>query len=425
MKRKKQLLTAMLCVSTALGNSAAAFAQDKVKQQEAKPTAGVRINRVGQAGDAQADVFWIAEPPQGATFQVDLPAPPQSLVASAVGPQVQYVHNEFSFDSRVVKGAPYSAEAITESIQTMSDGNRIVRNSSAKIYRDNAGRTRREQAMNAVGSWAVAGEPPTMIFINDPVAGVQYNLDQNSKTAMKISVQQLSGVVSDKMGVASAVTVTGRLAEKTEGGESHFKFVTDDNRTVVFSSEAGEKAIVEMKAAEAKARGEQKAKTESGLVELKSIEAKSIAEMKARTAAIGGGAGFSIATDGAFAFSSDAEVNKESLGTQTIEGVQAEGTRVTFTIPAGKIGNERPIVSVNERWYSPELQAVVLSRNTDPRMGETTYRLVNISRAEPDPSLFQLPSDYTVKENGYNFTRPVEMMRKIDAEKRAKKPNEN
>ena len=96
------------------------------------------------------------------------------------------------------------------------------------------------------------------------------------------------------------------------------------------------------------------------------------------------------------------EPQTESLGKQTIEGVEAEGTRTTITIPEGQIGNDRPIVSVNERWYSPDLQMVVMSRHTDPRMGESVYRLTNISRAEPAASLFSVPADYTIKK-GHDF----------------------
>ena len=89
---------------------------------------------------------------------------------------------------------------------------------------------------------------------------------------------------------------------------------------------------------------------------------------------------------------------KQELGKQIIEGVEAEGTRTTVTIPAGEIGNERPIEIVSERWYSPELQLVVMSRHSDPRTGETTYKLTNINRAEPAKSLFEVPGGYTIKE---------------------------
>jgi len=91
---------------------------------------------------------------------------------------------------------------------------------------------------------------------------------------------------------------------------------------------------------------------------------------------------------------------KEDLGTQTINGVVARGTRTTQTIPAGKIGNDRPIQVVNERWYSNDLQTLVKSTNNDPRFGETDYELTNIERSAPAASLFQIPSDYKVEQGG-------------------------
>ena len=87
-----------------------------------------------------------------------------------------------------------------------------------------------------------------------------------------------------------------------------------------------------------------------------------------------------------------------SLGNSSSKGVEADGTRSTLTIPAGEIGNERAIEIVSERWYSPELQTVVMTRHSDPRFGETTYKLTNISRTEPDRSLFELPAGFTLKE---------------------------
>lgn len=98
------------------------------------------------------------------------------------------------------------------------------------------------------------------------------------------------------------------------------------------------------------------------------------------------------------------DVVTTSLGTQTINGVTAEGTRYTRTIPAGAIGNQNPIVITTEKWYSSDLQMVVLSKRSDPRMGETVTQLTNIQRSEPNASLFQVPSDYTVKQGGPNVT---------------------
>jgi hypothetical protein len=96
----------------------------------------------------------------------------------------------------------------------------------------------------------------------------------------------------------------------------------------------------------------------------------------------------------------DGSVKTESLGGQVIEGIQVEGTRHTHTIPAGAIGNDQPIQSVTERWYSPDLQIVVKSIRTDPRFGQTVYQLSNIRRGEQPATLFEVPSDFTVTAGG-------------------------
>lgn len=103
---------------------------------------------------------------------------------------------------------------------------------------------------------------------------------------------------------------------------------------------------------------------------------------------------------------SEANLKKESLGTQTINGIAAQGTRYTRTIPVGEIGNDKALTIVKEEWYSPDLQIVVQSKRTDPMMGEMTYTVTNIQRAAPSTNLFAVPSDYTVKEG------PAKMMRK-------------
>ena len=104
------------------------------------------------------------------------------------------------------------------------------------------------------------------------------------------------------------------------------------------------------------------------------------------------------------------EIARESLGIQNIEGVQATGTRTTITYPEGSFGNDRPITTTAESWTSPELKTTVLSTSSDPRYGDTTTRLTNIVRAEPDPSLFQAPDDYTVIDqpaDGISFDPPA------------------
>ena len=94
------------------------------------------------------------------------------------------------------------------------------------------------------------------------------------------------------------------------------------------------------------------------------------------------------------------EETTTDLGTQVINGVMAQGTRITRTIAAGQIGNVKPIVIVTERWYSSELQTYVMTKKTDPVMGDTVTQLTNIQRTEPDASLFRVPSDYAVGQGG-------------------------
>jgi|SRR5688572_18394246 len=97
------------------------------------------------------------------------------------------------------------------------------------------------------------------------------------------------------------------------------------------------------------------------------------------------------------------KVVTESLGTRSIEGVKAEGTRTTTTIPAGAIGNVLPIDIVSERWFSPELQMPVSIRRNYPRSGETIYRLLNIIRAEPPDALFTVPAGYDIRDGKLAF----------------------
>jgi hypothetical protein len=98
-----------------------------------------------------------------------------------------------------------------------------------------------------------------------------------------------------------------------------------------------------------------------------------------------------------------AEVTTEDLGTETMEGLLVTGTRTTRTIPAGEIGNEKPISIVTEVWTSPDLKTIVYSKRSDPRMGEQTFKLANIVRAEPDASQFTVPADFKLTDGPQNF----------------------
>jgi hypothetical protein len=83
----------------------------------------------------------------------------------------------------------------------------------------------------------------------------------------------------------------------------------------------------------------------------------------------------------------------ESLGTRQIEGLSANGEKTTTMIPAGRIGNDRPIEIMDERWVSSDLKIVLLLRHRDPQTGEVEFRLTNLKRAEPPSDLFKVPAN--------------------------------
>jgi hypothetical protein len=99
------------------------------------------------------------------------------------------------------------------------------------------------------------------------------------------------------------------------------------------------------------------------------------------------------------AASAKRESQQQALPDETIDGVNCEHVLTTETIPAGSIGNEHPIVITSETWASPELHLLVMRKRNDPRFGETVYRLTDIKRGEPDPSLFQIPANFKVVDD--------------------------
>jgi hypothetical protein len=92
-------------------------------------------------------------------------------------------------------------------------------------------------------------------------------------------------------------------------------------------------------------------------------------------------------------------IQRQDLGEKIIEGVNANGEKLMTTLPAGLVGNERPLEMSLETWYSPELHVFLYRKRVDPRFGEIVYRLTDIKRAEPDPSLFRVPRGYKLRTN--------------------------
>jgi hypothetical protein len=235
-------------------------------------------------------------------------------------------------DVEPAKRAPFCATVTTEHTQAFADGNRIHSTDSSSICRDSEGRTRREASLNLLGA-AAQSSAPRLITIADPVAGYRYMLESESKTAHRIPIGP----------TAKTVSVKGAFGGPPEKGEQvmlHQSIGT-----------AGPKITVN---------------------------------------------GGNVVFKGTGREPDDPTPSTENLGDQTIDGIHATGTRMVTTIPAGKMGNEQPILVTSERWYSPELKAAIMTKHADPWAGELKIQFTNVSTAEPDSSLFQVPGDYKI-----------------------------
>src|SRR5262249_80797 len=207
-----------------------------------------------------------------------------------------------------------------------------------------------------------------------PVGGFRYTWDPDSKTGHSFTYR-----------LAAPVLVN--LVNGVGVGE---------NRMIVMKPQGAPDGDKASTVAAGKAVGELNAQL---LAEKQVTLARQAEELKAAAAKMAAAAPvavFGSATGSGFGSTQKYETRTEQLGTQNFEGVEAEGTRTITTIPADAIGNERPIEIVYERWYSKELQMIVYSKHSDPRYGEQTYRLTNINRSEPDPSLFEVPAGYKI-----------------------------
>ena len=281
---------------------------------------------------------------------------PSPAVTSVVMPEGQPgvpVRATTVVETRVTTGRPYSAEATTEFVQVLGDGNRIARKSTVRIYRDSDGRTRREE----LGTDGVV----RAVSIYDPVAHVSYVLDPSTRTARKSAMRIAYP--------ASAATLSDEDKKRIEARKA-----TDRG-----SVEAGAITIVAPAEAPSQAIGEELRKRQ---------QAEIVAD---------GGRGRGVQ----LARTAPSAAKEESLGQKMVEGVVADGKRVTTVLPAGAIGNQQPITVLTEQWFSPDLEVLLMTRHSDPRSGDTTYTLTSIVRAEPQGSLFDVPADYTILESPY------------------------
>jgi hypothetical protein len=259
------------------------------------------------AGLARAQEAPPPPPPDGMRHG----GPGGDFMPPPMGDRVELLGFEGMHGGKLVTGAPFSGVAVTESTQTLADGNHITRKTQTNLFRDSQGRVRKEVTITGFAPLADPGAPKSFVVISDPVLNKNFVLHPESKIAENV----------------------GHRFHKMKEFAKSGKF-------------------------EEKMQARQEAESAAG------------------------------------------NLKKEDLGTQVIGGVSAQGTRVTRTIPAGQMGNEKPILIVHETWFSNDLQMVVRSKRTNPWIGETTYTLTNIQRTEPAAALFTVPSDFTVQQGG-------------------------
>ena len=268
-----------------------------------------------------------------------------------------------------VQGAPYSGTITNESVQTLSDGTRIVQTSTGTTARDAQGRTRQDTPLPAIGNLEMPAAPH-LVFIQDPVAQVAYTLNLTDKTAQKMLMPPpllpaVPGGANSATGGASGMVMSGPAGAISMGGP-------------MVAGGPGDVARADVPVPPPPGGGDAVFIQTGGVQVADGPMPPPMVFQKAI-----------IASD-------PSEVKTEDLGTQTMEGLLVTGTRTTRTIPAGQIGNDKPISIVTEVWTSPDLKTIVSSKRSDPRMGEQTFQLTNIARTEPDPSLFTVPADFKV-----------------------------
>jgi len=263
---------------------------------------------------------------------------------------------------KVVKGAPYSAEAVSERRQTLADGNVISHESRSRVYRDGEGRTRQD---------TMTDSQIRSVYISDPVAGVTYTL-----------------IPSRKLAVVSKRPVRVERDRTSERGVT----VERDQRVIVTDKDGTPGTREEVHVRVMRGEGDQDLPAPP-TPPVPPIPPIPNLDFLPQVAPLPGThtmhfEGHSHAGPG---------VTKK-VGPKEIEGVKAEGTQTTWTIAPGKVGNSKPIDITRETWTSPDLQVTVYSRYNDPRTGESIYRLAAIKRAEPAADLFKLPEGYKVRE---------------------------
>jgi hypothetical protein len=290
-----------------------------------------------------------------------------------------------------ISGKPYSA--IARTVEYSPDGKHVDRSESNRVFRDEQGRTRRE----------ANGGKTFLIF--DPVVGLSYNLETETKTAMTRSVAAARPLLhpANAGPIHLKLNQTCKGLYETVARIGGFNVLWDPEITPPvknqFNIELSSATLEEALNYIAAMTRSYWRPIDAGTIfvtddtPVKRAAASPMPSAAPRMSIV------EAAREQAKSMPA-ANIRVDDLGTQVVNGVTAQGVRTTSVIPTGTFGNDHDIKTVTERWVSEDLHVLVKSVYTDSRTGSTVYDLVNISLAPPDASLFQLPGGYTVQEGG-------------------------
>jgi len=286
---------------------------------------------------------------------------------------------------RVVKGAPYCADALHETVQTLADGNRIVQSQTSRLCRDGEGRTRQE--LDRKGQ--------RTIFLRDPVARESWVLDPERKSA-----RRLGSMAAPDAQAWREFAEQIRAQVREQAGKLREQAQRDSEQAL----KQHELALKQHAAA-------LKAMPPEPVVITQHDDGDGRTQRRIEVQVLRPGSGPAplpplpplppappVVSLHALQLAPRGEAVVSPLPAKEIEGLKVNGERSSWTIAAGKLGNEKPIVIMREVWSSPELMITVATRDFDPRSGEVSYRLQNIRRGEPDAALMRPPADYSRPE---------------------------
>lgn len=319
------------------------------------------------------------------------PAPPAPDVADLIAESGVATH--ILSAERVVKGAPYCAEAVHETVQPLADGNRIVHQQTSQLCRDGEGRTRQE----------VERQGRKVVYLRDAVSGENWLLDPERKTARYLGGGRANAEAQREYGERMR-EYQDKMRDYNEKMREYGRKMRDWARESFGSTEASAQRADAPRPPAPPAAPSGPAISTHVRIATPVVIAPGDGGQEVRVIRIEAPLGplpptpplpaaVAMRLEPLTLKGQDMQLN--NLPPKEIDGLRVTGGRTTSTIPAGKIGNEKPIVISREVWTSPDLKVTVSVQSKDPRSGEQNYQLRHIRRAEPDAALMRVPAEFT------------------------------